>query len=120
MWPFKELVPKVDEEREALCKRLKAAEAFAPVGSFIEYLGVKMMVVSHHDLVFLLYGQSFYVPGLKLEWMDSMQRLQRAFMRDCEFPLCKVISTPENKESAATIAQQPHAVKGETPTLPKR
>ena len=108
MWPFKKLVPKVDEEWEALSKRLRAAEAFAPIGSFVEYLGVKMMVVSHHDFIFSLYSPSFYVPGLKLEWMDNMQRLQRAFMRDWEFHLCKVISTPENKESAATVAQQPH------------
>ena len=108
MWPFKKQVPKVDEEKEgeALRKRLKAAEDFAAVGSFVEYLGVRMMVVAHHDFVFSLYGSPFYRPGIKLEWMDGMQRLQRAFMRDWEFPLCKVISTPENKESAATIAQQ--------------
>ena len=107
MWPFKKRVPKVDEQREALCKRLKAAEAFAPVGSIVEYLGVRMMVVKHHEFCPMLYAPSYYVPGLKLEWMDSTQRLQRAFLRDWEFPLCKVISTPENKESAATIAQQP-------------
>ena len=107
MWSFKKQVPKVDEEKEALRKRLKAAEAFAPVGSFVEYLGVKMMVVKHHEFYPMFYAPSIYVPGLKLEWMDSMQRLRRGFLRDWEFPLCKVISTPENKESAATIAQQP-------------
>jgi hypothetical protein len=107
MWSFKKSVPKVDEELEALRKRLKAVEAFAPVGSFVEYLSVKMMVVKHHEFYPMLYTKSIYVPGLKLEWMDSMQRLQRTFLRDWEFPLCKVISIPENKESDATIAQQP-------------
>ena len=119
MWPFKKSVSKVDEEKEALRKRLKAAKEFVAIGSFIEYLGVKMMVVAHHDFIFSVYGPSFYVPGIKVEWMDSMQRLQKAFIRDWEFRLCKVISTPEIKESAATIAQQPHAVKVEDSHIPE-
>lgn len=94
MWPFKKQVSKVDSEWEALRKRLKAAEAFAPIGSFVKYLGVIMLVVAHHKFYPTFYGTSFYVPGLNLEWMDSIQRLQRAFMGDWEFPLCKVISTP--------------------------
>jgi len=97
MWPFKKQVPIVDKEKQDLHERLKAAEAFAPVGSIIEYLGVKMLVVSHHEFYPMLYSKNIYVPGLKLEWMDNTQRLQRAFMRDWEFHLCKIISTPENK-----------------------
>jgi hypothetical protein len=104
MWPFKKQVPKVDLEKEALRKRLKSVEVFAPLGSFIEYLGVKMMVVGHNDFIPLIYAEPIYIPCLKLERMDSMQRLQRASLRDNHFCLCKVISTPENKESAATVA----------------
>jgi hypothetical protein len=102
MWPSKKQVPKVDEVNEkekALLERLKAAEAFAPIGSFVEYLGVKMMVVKHHKFQATLSGPSFYVPGLKLEWMDNMNRLQELFLKDYRFPLCKVISTPEKTES---------------------
>lgn len=64
-----------------------------PLGNIL-----KMTVVGHNDYIPLMYAKPIRIPCLKLEWMDSMQHLQRVSLRDYNFCLCKVISTPENNE----------------------
>lgn len=87
MWLFRKKKPEVDKEWEALCKRYKAAEAFAKKGDSILYLGVKMLVVGHHN--WNRYG--YNTPSIRVEWMDKNNCLHEGSISDCDFCLCEVI-----------------------------
>lgn len=85
MWPFKKNVePDLDSENNKQLKRLRDAESFAPIESFIKYPKIKMLVVDHHKLednYTMICGQPYpdyyYSPGLNVVWMNSVNNLQR-------------------------------------------
>ena len=94
--------PKVDEEAESFRKRYETVENFANVGDFVEYLGVKMLVVGYHN------WNPYYwnTPSLNVEWMDNCKRLQKNSIRDWELKLCKRISTSEEQGAGENFSQQ--------------
>lgn len=91
-WQFKKKISKVDLEKENINKRYNIVESFAKIGDYVEYLGVKMLVVGYHD--WYLYG--YPQPSLRVEWMDTCKHLQQTSISDSKLVCCKHISTSEN------------------------
>ena len=93
MWPFHKKKPKIDEEAETFRKRYETVESFAKIGDYVEYLGVKMLVVGYHDWNPYYYNR----PSLRVEWMSTSLCLQKISILDTELSLCKRISTPDKE-----------------------
>lgn len=94
MWPFcSKPLPKYqdDDWRERMELRRQKIAAFAKIGDDIEYLGVKMLVVSYgHDGIVVL-----NIPSLNVEYMDKVNRLQKLQFDDDELHLVKNLSKEE-------------------------
>jgi len=116
MWPFKkrvlEIVLKTEDEEakvkredeeakvkreaerkralEEALKKLAAVERAFPLGTVIEYLGVRMTVIGHYDD----YAMTLWrIPGVKVQWMDSIQCPHEMFIPDCRLnpSFCKLL-----------------------------
>jgi hypothetical protein len=96
MWPFKRKASVKDKEWEELCKRYKAAVEFAKQGDYIKYLGVKMLVVGHHEYVDPYTND---IPAIRVEWMDNQKHIQKKTIRDYNFCLCQVIPKGQVKNA---------------------
>jgi hypothetical protein len=68
-------------------KAKNEVESFAAIGEFIEYMGVKLLVVGYHKFIPVFGGDSFWVRGINVEWFNSLNEIQRAFIRHNELKL---------------------------------
>ena len=78
------------KEQEERRKPYKQVEEFAGIGEYIEYLGVKMLVVDHHTVQFAG-GRVWRSACLKVEWMNTRNELQQASISLRELKFCKYI-----------------------------
>jgi hypothetical protein len=96
MWyPFKKANDDFNKRVADMEARYRAVENFAPIGSFIEYLDTKMMVVGYHDTIPRTEGCDI-IPSLRVQWMNQLDELQQCSIGDWKIKFCKLISTPEN------------------------
>jgi hypothetical protein len=77
----------------------KMVEAFAKIGDWVEYLGVKMLVVGYHDFkIGFKVGNFCPIPYpipvfcLNVEWMDSYKHLQKASIVADKIQFCRNIT----------------------------
>lgn len=93
MWPFGKKKSDFDNKvAMSFHERYRYVENFAKIGDYIEYLGVKMLVVGYHN-----YNcPGWNTPALHVEWMDTYKRIQRAYFYDYNLPMCKHIPATVN------------------------
>ena len=76
-----------------LQSRYDYVKSFANIGDFIEYLGVRMLVVGYNEFI---HHTVKPLPALQVEWMDTQANLQHAIIQDYKLAFCKNITKKEN------------------------
>jgi uncharacterized protein YycO len=98
VWPFKSNKPIIDdfvekltedfvekarEKQNVIEKQQKEIESNYPIGSFVEYLGERMLVINrnYHDN-----------PSIVVQWMDGVKHLQTAVFTRKELYIYGLVS----------------------------
>ena len=86
MWPFKrKILAEQTQNLSEICKqRVAEIRAWRDIGQEFEYLGRKMVVISHSRLAEIGGFMLVHVPELRVRYADDTGKIHEMVMRESE------------------------------------